>query len=129
MPSKKSGGARQTEQVRLEREAKRPRGWAASQRRAFTRATKGLHGIALAVAAAEHALEWSGKDPGLPPEQAREQQIRGSQTLGKLSQPEETIRDQAALIDRLTAALESARDSDGVPVTPGPGREGEPAPH
>lgn len=124
-----SGGARETERRRRERDANRPRGWAARQRRAFGAAIRGKSGIELALAIAEHAARWAGKDPGLPPEYLRQQQIAAAQTLGKIANPEKIIREQAVLIDDLTRVIEGQKDADAVPVARGGSGPGQAAPH
>lgn len=130
MPSRKSGGSRAVDAKHLERDAKRPENFPQLQRRDFAKVTRGKRGIELAMAVADHAARWAGKDPGMPPEQAREQQIRAAQTLGKLSDPEAKIRELTVMVSRLTAALKRVKDgSDALPVPSGGDSGGGPGPH
>lgn len=106
MPSKKSGGARQVIAKHLERDAKRPPGYANRSRASFRRAIRGKHGVEMAMAAAEWVINAAGSDLGPPPEQMREQVIRAAQVLGKLADPKRQLDERDAAIRAMAQDIE-----------------------
>lgn len=116
MPSKKSGGARAVEAKHRARDARRPKGWATRQRKAYRQALAGKEGLERVIAAAQWAMDWAAQDPGMPPEYIREQVIRAAQGLAKVIDPQRELasrdadlRAAAQLIESLEAKLRVAR--------------------
>lgn len=119
MPSRKSGGARQVAAKHLERDAKRPEGWAENARTAFKRAIRGKQGLQLSLAALEWAVKYAGNDPGPPPETTREQVIRASQALAKAADPAKLLEELAGELRDAHRVIEQLRGRRGSQVDPG----------
>lgn len=119
MPSRKSGGARQVAAKHLERDAKRPEGWAERSRDGFKRAVRGKRGLALSLSALEWAVVAAGNDPGPPPETTREQVIRAAQALAKAADPAKLLEELAGELRDAHRVIEQLRGRRGAQVDPG----------
>jgi len=102
---RKQGAARQAEIIRSEWDEKRPEGWADGQRLAYARAVAKKKGLERVIAGVQWAMDFAAKDPGVPPEYAREQVIRAGQSLAKVIDPQRLIKEldteQAKALDRI----------------------------
>lgn len=92
----KQGSTRMKELAASERDAKRPADFRDRQLADFSAMTSGLRGLSLALAVAEHAAKWTGLDPGIPPEFARDQATRTAAALAKVADPLRKIADLEA---------------------------------
>jgi hypothetical protein len=122
MPSKKSGGKRAVEKKHDERAARRRRGgfsekaWLARYAKMGPAPAKEADKFVWAAELGSLAIEEAAADPGPPPEQRREQIIRGLAQLAKILPAAEIAAD----LRRFKAAVDAAKKPKphGAQITP-----------
>jgi hypothetical protein len=132
MPIKKSGGAQAVERKHRERNAKRPRGYAAAvageARALWTEDASPVGALLESIAELRVLARQAATDPGMPPEYRREQAGRLRAALVKAADPARLLREQDAelraalaliesLQEKLRAARAAQRSSGGTPAT------------
>jgi len=132
MPSKKSGGARDTERRRRERDARRPKGWGAASRKRIARAIQRASDpldftVRLLKVLALEAL----RDPGMPPEISREQAARYASYLGKAADPKQKLDEMGAQLRKAFSDIRELEERVSATPEPPPDRDGagEPTEH
>lgn len=132
MPSKRSGGARAVEKKHLERNAKRPEGYnerSIAAYRRLRRAPKTAAGaVDEAVAFLRLTMREASTDPGLPPEQRREQVARIAAQLVKAADPKRLVDDLGAELREAYNVIVGLKESRGAAQEPARDPEGPPLP-
>jgi hypothetical protein len=125
-----SGGARAVERKHRARDAQRDSDYQARAIRAFRKCRRKGKGAEAALdeamAVLREAMRQASTDPGLPPEQAREQAARIASYVIKAADPKKLIDELGAELRTAEAELAAIEETSNAPQEPAGSSRGAP---